>query len=291
MKALLVTATTALALAGVAPGAAHASGPREVFVEAAFAARLGEGDVGILETVPACFLSDKRASCVFCVGRAVAADKSERLTGVIVHAKGPATTATLQVLTAAAAADGDDPSDDPKGRAAVNRALDRARWAHEVAWVQDYTLRSGKLEGGATQEVALPDGRKATLDATGLRVSDGTRLAIAPAPERPLTYVSVYALPGTPSLIAAVYDARAEDRDAVAESRFVLSTREGAAPATVALPADAACPDGVWCPPHYAALRPLLERFCGDDFGDDAVAEVTALAERGALDAEDLSVL
>ena len=288
---LLASAATAALLLATA-SAAGAAGPEELFADAVMAGKLTDGDVAMLGlTGPQCLVVAPKPA-LLCIAYARAADRSERWDGVIVGPKGVELTARVLYRTATAAAEDDDPSDDPKGRAALNKALKQIRWADRVGWSYDYSLRDGQLAGAPEQPVTLPDGRAATLTAAGLRAADGTTLAVAPVPGRPITRVTVYALPGSPLLVAAVDAAAADRGDVACESRFVVS---GAAPprppSDTAAPLAAACPDAVWCPPHYATLLPLLDRFCQDDFGPDAVAETAALADRGALAAEDLAVL
>jgi hypothetical protein len=291
-RSLLLAGVAAAALLLATVSTSAAAGPEELFADAAAAGELAAGDVAALGlTGPQCLVAAPKPA-LLCIAYARAADRSERWDGVIVGPKGVELTARLLHRTAAAAEEGDDPSDDPKGRAAFNKALKKIRWGERVAWAHDYRLHDGDLAGAAEQPLTLPDGRAATLTAAGLRAADGTTLAVAPAPGRPLTRVTVYALPGAPLLVAAVDDAAADRGDVPCESRFVAS---GAAspgpPSNTPTPAAATCPDAVWCPPGYATLLPLLDRFCRDDFGPDAVAETAALADRGALVAEDLAVL
>jgi|GEM_PF-3492103 len=289
---------TQLALQVVAVGgllcstlaSAQAAGPRELFIDAAFGGALGEDDAFMLETLPDCFLGSRKTTSVFCVGRAVGADKSARWYGVVATPDRVVAQSDLAVLTAKAAAADGDFADVPKGRAVVNRALGKVKWDAPLTWVHDYSVRDGALKGDAEQTVSLPDGRKATLTAAGLRVDDGTALLVPTVAGRPLMYVSVYAIPKTAVLVAAVEDATGAGEDAVVDNRFVFSEPGSAGPST-GPPVDASCPDSTWCPPRYGALKPLLDRFCSDDFGDDAVAETAALAKRGELTGEDLAVL
>ena len=220
-----------IALLGVlgAPAAARAEGPEQRFIDAARSGQLRAGDVGALELAgPACFVGSKKSGALLCVGHARAADRSERWEILIVDATGVAFSAQVLGLSAAAAAAGDEPRADAGGLAKANGALRAVRWSDELRWSHTYTLHGGKLDGGGTSSLTLPDGRTATITEAGLEASDGTRLEVAPTAGFPRTRVTVYAVPGSSRLVAVVNDDDANGGGAVCTTRVIVS---GSAPA------------------------------------------------------------
>ena len=295
MKAAARLAAWALAL-GLATltGGARAAGPHELVAEAAARGKLGPEDVGTLELGEStCLLGSKAQRLLFCLGYTRGEDGGERWDGLIVGARG----VEFSRAVLARGADDDVATDDRGGRAALNKALAKVRWDEEVAWSHFYELRGGKV-GPATDapNFTTPAGRDADITSAGVRVSDGTTLALGPVPDRVLTRVWIFALPGTSGFVALANDAKADRRDSPSETRVAVSAAPAGPERSPTGPASgpaapAACPHGGWCPPGYAALYPHLERFCAESWDGTDLAAVRDLAARGELSDEDLSVL